>query len=293
MRGFYKLEFTTTSMRLILISLLLALFDFTAAKCQENLTIAEQAIMDYHNRLRQLHKDTPDLCYGMSDSTHTYFAQRWSEYLLPRGPKNAGHSNEDTNLGENIAWNSDVGLFPSEDYLRGIKKWYDEIFHYLANRKRKNRKKNIGHVTQMVWKDTTELRCGRAAGTGEQGVFIVCHYFPKGNIGTLLSTEVRPFINKETAEKPEISTEIMEELLEAAKKKVVQKHGETVGKTKGKRPEELGHGDADITVIVLAATLPCLFLFALVICCQVKRRGKIRNSVASYRPLSQNEKDAD
>ncbi|KAL5246999.1 hypothetical protein ACHWQZ_G019010 [Mnemiopsis leidyi] len=276
-------------MKVILIISISVLFDFTASICQETLSIAEQAIVDYHNRLRQLHKDTPDLCYGMSDSTHTFFPQKWSEFLLPRGPKNAGHSNEDTNLGENIEWFPDIGLWPSEDYLRGIKHWYDEIFQYLSTkRNKKNRNKTIGHVTQMVWKDTKEVRCGRAAGSDKEGVFIVCHYWPRGNIGTLLSTEVRPFKNESYAEMPELSQEIFDELLEAAKNQVVRKHAE-VEKVKAelKHPEELEHDDTDITVIVLASILPCLGLFGLVVCCQVKRGRKIR--VGSYRPVSQNE----
>jgi len=39
-----------------------------------------------------------------------------------------------------------------------------------------------GHFTQVVWKDSRELGVGRAFSDDEQRVFVVCNYFPAGNI---------------------------------------------------------------------------------------------------------------
>jgi uncharacterized protein YkwD len=38
----------------------------------------------------------------------------------------------------------------------------------------------VGHYTQMMWKSTKKLGCGAASGRG--GTYVVCRYFPAGNI---------------------------------------------------------------------------------------------------------------
>lgn len=179
----------------ILIPIVLLLSDFVSAKCQTNVSITERAILNYHNKLRNLHEETPGLCYGISDDNHKFYPQEWSEYLLPRGPQKAGHSNSLTLLGENLAWDP-TPADPITDYLGAIKQWYDEVYDYQFSGENKNvanKNQKIGHATQVLWRHTREVRCGRAAGKNDQGVFIVCQYWPKGNIGNLLAGEVKPF----------------------------------------------------------------------------------------------------
>ncbi|KPM38492.1 hypothetical protein AK830_g8069 [Neonectria ditissima] len=38
-----------------------------------------------------------------------------------------------------------------------------------------------GHFTQLVWKDTTDVGCGRRL-CGESGWYLVCEYWPRGNV---------------------------------------------------------------------------------------------------------------
>ncbi|KAF4981473.1 hypothetical protein FZEAL_2716 [Fusarium zealandicum] len=38
-----------------------------------------------------------------------------------------------------------------------------------------------GHFTQMVWKDTTDVGCGKKL-CGEKGWYLVCEYWPRGNV---------------------------------------------------------------------------------------------------------------
>ena len=62
--------------------------------------------------------------------------------------------------------------------------WYDEIAYYdfgnPGQLKAGSENKMIGHFTQVVWKDSTQLGCGIAKGT-DNFVYGVCNYSPPGN----------------------------------------------------------------------------------------------------------------
>ncbi|PTB38129.1 hypothetical protein M441DRAFT_60410 [Trichoderma asperellum CBS 433.97] len=46
-----------------------------------------------------------------------------------------------------------------------------------------------GHFTQLVWKTTTTVGCGRKL-CGTRGWFVVCEYWPRGNVGGEYGEEV-------------------------------------------------------------------------------------------------------
>lgn len=46
-----------------------------------------------------------------------------------------------------------------------------------------------GHFTQLVWKTTTTVGCGRKL-CGTRGWFVVCEYWPRGNVGGEYGNEV-------------------------------------------------------------------------------------------------------
>ncbi|KAI0451992.1 CAP domain-containing protein [Xylaria acuta] len=39
-----------------------------------------------------------------------------------------------------------------------------------------------GHFTQLVWKSTTDVGCGRRLCAGGRGWYLVCEYWPRGNV---------------------------------------------------------------------------------------------------------------
>lgn len=51
-----------------------------------------------------------------------------------------------------------------------------------------------GHFTQLVWKDTTTVGCGRRL-CGTRGWYLVCEYWPRGNVVGEFSDEVDPPVN--------------------------------------------------------------------------------------------------
>ncbi|KAI8955660.1 CAP domain-containing protein [Xylaria longipes] len=46
-----------------------------------------------------------------------------------------------------------------------------------------------GHFTQLVWKNTTDVGCGRKL-CGEKGWYLVCEYWPRGNVIGAFKDEV-------------------------------------------------------------------------------------------------------
>ncbi|CAK7210042.1 hypothetical protein SCUCBS95973_000658 [Sporothrix curviconia] len=94
--------------------------------------------------------------------------------------------------GENIA----VG-YPSVQ--AAVDAWGDERSQYNFNDP--SFSEATGHFTQLVWKDSTTVGCGRklcggkAAGSKSTGWFLVCEYWPRGNIIGQFAQEVGRQIN--------------------------------------------------------------------------------------------------
>ena len=140
-----------------------------ACKSKSSLTSFERAALDAHNKLRRLHKDTPDLCYGESGSDIAFYSQTWAEQLASEDSfyhsTSSQYFDRRNPYGENLAWRgglrsgTPLGGSISEAYKFSIKEgWYDEIVDWdFATSSKFRSDAVVGHFTQVVWKETGGL----------------------------------------------------------------------------------------------------------------------------------------
>lgn len=60
-----------------------------------------------------------------------------------------------------------------------VKAWYDEIKHYRFGQPSPGNFSQVGHFTQVVWKESRELGVGIAK--NGNNIYVVCNYDPPGN----------------------------------------------------------------------------------------------------------------
>ncbi|MEM7059768.1 MAG: CAP domain-containing protein [Pseudomonadota bacterium] len=120
-------------------------------------------VLALHNRLRAQHC-VPALAW--SDRL-AQTAQAWADRCVFE------HSNG--NLGENLA-SGTAGAFSPESHVQS---WYDEISSYDFATGQSRDGQAVGHFTQVIWAETTQVGCGWARCGGEE--MLVCNYAPAGN----------------------------------------------------------------------------------------------------------------
>jgi len=96
-------------------------------------------------------------------------AKVWAEHLATT--PDFKHDPNRGDVGENIAgFNPSKGISaPGE----GQSLWVDEKKEYTGS--------ELNHYTQMVWKNTKEVGCATASGSGHPYSILVCRYSPGGN----------------------------------------------------------------------------------------------------------------
>jgi hypothetical protein len=110
-------------------------------------------------------------------------AQRWADQLVA---ENAFYHSDRTlrnGAGENLAAGGPPGAYT----LTGlVDLWGAEQQYFIPGKPFSDAASNtgswqdIGHYTQIIWRNTTSVGCGLA--TNANGDILVCHYDPAGNV---------------------------------------------------------------------------------------------------------------
>ncbi|BAY09012.1 CAP domain-containing protein [Calothrix sp. NIES-2098] len=103
-------------------------------------------------------------------------AQQWANHLAGTGTFEHSHNGS----GENLAQGS-TGFF---SVTKLVDMWGDEKQYFsngtFPNVSSTGNWMDVGHYTQVIWRNTTEVGCGLASGNGND--VLVCHYNPGGNV---------------------------------------------------------------------------------------------------------------
>jgi len=131
------------------------------------------AIVAAHNGYRSMHC-APALTWSTQLAAS---AQQWANACTSNGQGGFKHDDKRGQVGENLYWGTRTTAKNAVDW------WYGEISNYdFANPKCCGPPKIpavVGHFTQVVWRNSTQVGCGVAACSGKN--FWVCRYSPPGN----------------------------------------------------------------------------------------------------------------
>jgi len=144
-----------------LLGLLILCLSANAASAED-----PQAMLASHNAYRSKHC-VPPLTWSAQLAAA---AQTWASGCKPddKNPKNFAHSKV---AGENLAWGTSLSAKGAVDL------WYSEISKY--NFAAPVWSNEVGHFTQVVWRNTTQIGCAAASCAGQ--TYWVCRYAPPGN----------------------------------------------------------------------------------------------------------------
>lgn len=152
-----------------------------------------QAVLDQHNMYRCLH-DVPNLVW---DDKVAANAQAWADKGLFDHSQENQRVIDGSQCGESMYWGEPVAV--GSDAV-GV--WYSEIESTspyglatsILDTKDAATHRQIGHYTQVIWKSTTKLGCGkgRASLQSKSGDLWICQYCSSGNVIGQFSANVFP-----------------------------------------------------------------------------------------------------
>jgi hypothetical protein len=103
-------------------------------------------------------------------------AKAWADRLAAEGRM---YHSSGTGEGENL-WMGTAGYY---SYTQMVDGWGSEKKYYkdgiFPNVSTSGNWADVGHYTQVIWRNTTEVGCGKSTGKGMD--ILVCRYSPPGN----------------------------------------------------------------------------------------------------------------
>lgn len=118
-------------------------------------------------------------------------AQEWADYLAREKScamqHRLGKAKDEQGYGENLYWASGIRLSDGDSKIQNItpievvQSWNMEFENYSYATNSCKAGKMCGHYTQIVWKQTEKVGCGRAVCIDKSQIW-VCNYDPAGNL---------------------------------------------------------------------------------------------------------------
>eukprot|EP00927_Polykrikos_kofoidii_P056937 TRINITY_DN51037_c0_g1_i1.p1 TRINITY_DN51037_c0_g1~~TRINITY_DN51037_c0_g1_i1.p1 ORF type:complete len:364 (-),score=44.28 TRINITY_DN51037_c0_g1_i1:443-1534(-) len=146
------------------------------------------AVLGQHNIYRCMH-GVPLFTW---DDDIAANAQSWANNGKFEHSTNDARTINGEACGENLAWG-----YPQRSGVDSTDAWYNEIqftspLGLATSMSDAKEGEAIGHYTQVVWKSSVKLGCGKGKATvnGKEGDLWVCQYGPAGNYVGQFSTEV-------------------------------------------------------------------------------------------------------
>lgn len=127
--------------------------------------------LERHNYYRRMHH----VCDLQLSNELCEEAQNYAEYLAANNKTgHSYHKFKGEEMGENLYYTT-----AKPDANAAVDAWYEEIEDYdFGNGKSKNGNK-VGHLTQVLWKESKYLGVGLAYNNGTY--YVAANYFPSGN----------------------------------------------------------------------------------------------------------------
>ncbi|HEY6815874.1 MAG TPA: CAP domain-containing protein [Croceibacterium sp.] len=134
-----------------------------------------QSLLTEHNRARD-DAGVPRLKWSVKLAGE---AKGWADQLAREGGIRHAPSRESGGAGENL-WMGSAGYYAPETMVGAFVEERQNYLHGPFPRvSRTGRWEDVGHYTQVVWRDTREVGCAIAQNGRDE--FLVCRYWPAGN----------------------------------------------------------------------------------------------------------------